>query len=124
MFHKNILIFLSLIIRLTSGLKSTDFCILKQKECKGYYDKQQQENYQIKCNPIKCNGKLSYECESNARICSLDKKECTDYYNFKFFSIHLKLTTKIQSFNKEIKYCQKKIYKLPLIRLLVIIINH
>ncbi len=31
MFHKNILIFLSLIIHLTSGLKSTDFCILKQK---------------------------------------------------------------------------------------------
>ena len=36
MFHKNILIFSCLIIHLTSGLKSTDFCILKQQECKGY----------------------------------------------------------------------------------------
>ena len=39
----------------------------------------------------------------NARICSLDKKECTNYYYFKFFTFHLKLTNKIQSFNKEIK---------------------
>ncbi len=125
MFHKNILIFLSLIIHLTSGLKSTDFCILKQKECRGYYDKQQQENYKIKCTPIKCHGKLAYECESNS-ICSVNKIECDEYrqmdsyrkiintvqtFNTKFANKHSMITNKIQSFNKEIKYCQNKYYK-------------
>ena len=46
MFQKKILIILFLTVDLTLSLKSSDFCILKQqKECKGFYNKEQ--NYQI-----------------------------------------------------------------------------
>jgi len=40
----NILIFLILTVNFSNCLKSTVFCILKQKECKGFYDKNQ--NYE------------------------------------------------------------------------------
>ncbi len=63
MFNKKSFIILCLTLHLTIGLKSSDFCSLKQQECKGFYDKQQ--NYEIKCNPIKCHGKFNYDCESN-----------------------------------------------------------
>jgi hypothetical protein len=121
MFKKKILIFLCLLFHLTFGLKSADFCILKQKECKGFYDRKQ--NYKIKCNPTKCNGKLSYDCESN--ICSKNESECDEYKNVdaywklinmiktKDIRIAPKISeaiNKIESFKKEIKDCQLKPY--------------
>ena len=57
-------------------LKPTDFCILKQKECKGFYD--EQHNYQTKCKIIqKCHGSFRFNCDSN--ICSNDKLKCKEY---------------------------------------------
>ena len=49
------LIILSLIQNLIIFyLKSTDFCLQKQQQCKGFYDKH--ENYHMKCDDesIKC----------------------------------------------------------------------
>ena len=69
-FNENIIFLFLFTLHLTLGLKSTDFCILKQKECKGYYDKYQ--NYQINCESMKCqnNNKLfKYEC-GISNICS------------------------------------------------------
>jgi hypothetical protein len=37
------------------------------------------QKYHTKCEPIKCHGKLSYQCES--KICSNNKTEC-NYYNY------------------------------------------
>jgi hypothetical protein len=122
MFNKKSLIVLFLTLHLTNGLKSTDFCIQKQNECKGFYDKH--ENYFIKCNPIKCHGKLSFDCGSN--VCSKDKTEC---YEYSQLNLYMKMLMERQTvntlvavkyltdgkqfkiFNKEIKDCAiKKIY--------------
>ena len=46
-----------LTINSTICLKSTDLCTLKQKECKGFYD--EQENYHIECNLVKCHGSFN-----------------------------------------------------------------
>ena len=52
------LIILSLIQNLIIFcLKSTDFCLQKQQQCKGFYDKH--ENYHIKCESIKCHDKYN-----------------------------------------------------------------
>ena len=77
MLNKKILVILMLKLHLTIFcLKSTEFCIRKQQECKGFYDRTQ--NYQIKCNKVKCHGTFKHECESN--ICSNNVTVCEDYY--------------------------------------------
>jgi hypothetical protein len=43
------------ILHLTISLKSNDFCIVKQQDCKGFYDKD--DNYKTKCEPVMCHGK-------------------------------------------------------------------
>ncbi len=119
MFRKNILIILCATLQLANSLKSTDFCILKQQQCKGYYDKQQ--NYQTKCNPIRCHGTFSFECGFN--ICSDKLIECNkynQYYSYmKIFQIqasnemlsvrHLKDLNNFNLFNKYIPDCKHKI---------------
>ena len=50
-----ILLLLFLIIfNLTYCMRSNDFCIPKEEECKGLYDNHHQ--YQTQCNTLKCNG--------------------------------------------------------------------
>ncbi len=56
MLNKNILIIILLGLNLTTGLKSSDFCYPKQKECKGFYDEKQ--NYKVKCNSNEMSWKI------------------------------------------------------------------
>jgi hypothetical protein len=125
MLQKSTVIVFMLALHLIYGLKSTDYCIQKQKECKGYYDNQQ--NYHTKCKPVKCNGKFSIQCGDKSNICTNQKIKCTKYDNALsfFFNIINEIKTsdplfaakylteknKIQIFNKHIKDCQNKIYK-------------
>lgn len=117
MFNKISLIFLFLILHLaiTIGLKSSNYCMLKQKKCIGFYDSKQ--NYQIKCDSIKCDGIFNYECGLN--ICSNKKSECNVYmasnvYIKKLTNIrfeHLLKKTVFKLFNEKIKDCENKSYK-------------
>ncbi len=117
MFRIISLIFLTL--NLVLSLKVTDFCVRKQKECRGFYDKNQKHHN--KCVTTKCHGQLRYECKSN--ICSKSKHECKNYidldsyiklintlniYHSKFAA---KLKNEIQIFEKNLNNCEKKIYK-------------
>jgi hypothetical protein len=122
MFNKNTLTLLFLTFNLTKSLKSIDLCILKQKECKGFYNKQ--ENYEIKCDLIKCYGKLNYRCGTN--ICSKSIIECNEYNKMTLYNkiilesktndtfmamkyLKDKLTFKL--FIKHIQICKNKIYE-------------
>jgi hypothetical protein len=122
MFNKNTLILLLLTFNLAKSLKSIDLCILKQKECKGFYN--EQENYDIKCDLIKCYGKLNYRCGSN--ICSKSIIECNEYNKMTLYNkiilesktndtfmamkyLKDKLTFKL--FIKHIQICKNKIYE-------------
>jgi hypothetical protein len=123
MFNKKYLILLFLTFHLTIGLKSTDFCILKQKKCKGYYDGL--GNYHVNCDLIKCHGKLSYNCELN--ICSKNEHDCNEYNKLQtykkilfetqsFTNImsekkYLKERNKIELFNENIHECANKTYE-------------
>jgi hypothetical protein len=122
MLNKKILFLLYLSLKLTICLKSTDFCILKQQECKGFYDNQ--HKYHIKCESIKCHGTFNNDC--GLKICSRNKFECNEYNHLrvylKLFLKHeiinpfiwdkyLKERNKIQTFKKSLKECQPKIYK-------------
>jgi len=122
MFNKKSLIILSLAFHFSIGIKSTDFCALKQKECKGYYNENQ--IYKIECNSIKCHGAFRHNCVSN--ICSNKVTECSKYNKMNtYFNIldtirsidtilyakNLNQTKKIKLFNYNIKDCNNKIYK-------------
>ena len=116
---KKVLILLFLIFNLTFALKSSNFCVPKQQECKGYYDDNQ--NYKIKCNTIKCNGLYQTKCGLN--MCSQNRNDCKE---FKRLNTYIKIKqqlkpTKIKeknntmnSFRKHIKDCKYKIYKFEL----------
>ena len=72
----NIKIFVFLLtLHLAASLKPNDFCIRKQQECKGFYDRK--HNYHTKCELIKCNGVSRNHCGFN--ICSKNKNKCIDY---------------------------------------------
>jgi hypothetical protein len=108
-----IMLFL-LIIDLTIGLKSTDFCVLKQQEYKGFYD--EKLNYQIKNESINCHGSFSYNCGAN--ICSINEIQCTKYNKYKNVTLgkyksykKLNKEKKFNSFNKHIRDCTHKTYK-------------
>ena len=122
MLNKKSLIILSLTFHFSIGIKSTDFCVLKQKECKGYYNENQ--IYKIECNSIKCHGAFRYDCVSN--ICTNKVTECSKYKKMNtYFNIlntirsidtilyakNLNQTIKIKTFNHNIKDCNNKIYK-------------
>ena len=118
MFSKKIIILLFLTVHLTLSLKPTEFCIIKQKECKGYHDKNQ--IYNTNCSLIKCHGKLKYECVSN-NLCSKNKIGCQHFVEF---DAYLKLINKLKyksakysevikemkNFKKILKECPKMIY--------------
>ncbi len=122
MFKKRSFIFLVLTLHLSLSLKSIDFCVLKQQECKGYYDKNQ--IYHIKCESIKCHGNFKYECTPN--ICSTKKNECKKYikwdtylklintiriFDSKLANLEFKKINEIKSFKKDLKDCHKKKYE-------------
>ena len=119
MFNKKSLIILCLTLHLTIGLKSSDFCSLKQQECKGFYDKQQ--NYEIKCNPIKCYGEFNYDCGLNT--CSNNLDECSKFKIMNTIAFerqpmklmlsgnHLREKNQVKLFNKQIKDCKNKVYE-------------
>ncbi len=125
MLNINTLKILFLTINLTISLKSDNFCFLKkgeeqQLECKGYYDYQQ--NYHTKCEPIKCHGKLSYQCGS--KMCSNNKTEC-NFYNYVNYYLGIlfeatilnpeldhKFTIEKRKIDLFITICQNEIYKL------------
>lgn len=104
------------LINLTNCIRTNDFCISKQIECKGFYDIQ--HKYQTECKKIKCDGKFIYECGFS--ICSINKASCHDYYlmdyhfmkNSRYAINQIRNDkTNIKSFNKNIKYCKNKIYQ-------------
>jgi hypothetical protein len=117
----NIKIFVFLLtLHLAASLKPNDFCIRKQQECKGFYDRK--HNYHTKCELIKCNGVSRNHCGFN--ICSKNKNKCIDYiyvysnlalitpaidflFALKYFEKH----KKFQLFNQKIPDCKNEIYK-------------
>ena len=116
MFNKKILIICLLKLHLALALKSANFCTLKQKVCKGYYDTKQK--YQTKCDLIECSDEtFSLKCSKD--ICSNNKTECHKYKqlnsyftNSKFSKKYFQTKMNFDTFNKNIKECNKKIYKL------------
>ena len=104
MFNKNTLILLLLTFNLAKSLKSIDLCILKQKECKGFYN--EQENYEIKCDLIKCYGKLNYRCGSN--ICSKSIIECNEYNKMTLYN-KIILESKTNDTFMAMKYLKDKL---------------
>jgi len=109
-----ILYFLILNLAIIDGLKSNDFCFLKQKECKGLYDKS--KKYQIKCNFIRCPAKFSYDCGSN--FCAKNISVCNGYNKMYLKKINPMLaakdpnkTNEIISFYKNVRACQNNIYE-------------
>ncbi len=125
MFNRVSIVFLFfLTINSTICLKSTDLCTLKQKECKGFYD--EQENYHIECHLVKCYGSFNYECDTY--ICSRNKTECDEYKRLnvhinnltnekqansdpKIAANNLKEIAKFKMFNRVIQECPIKIYE-------------
>ncbi len=125
MFKKISLIFLFLtLINLTKCLKSNDVCFQNQKECKGFYDKQ--ENYQLKCEPIRCSQKLSFQC--GLGVCTKNITECNEYNKLNLYIQnlvttktnisdtsnevkHLKERFRFRTFIKHVQICSHKIYK-------------
>jgi len=123
MLNRKILIILLLGLHLAFGLKSANFCKIKQKECQGSYDEKQK--YEIKCDLIKCFDTFKYDCGLN--VCSSNMTECNEHkklvlnekkltrldhsansiIRFKY----IKELLKFKIFKKEIQFCEKKIYK-------------
>jgi hypothetical protein len=121
MFNQKSVIILFFTFNLTTSLKTTDFCILNQQECKGFYDRK--ENYHTKCDLIKCHGnEFRHQCEFS--ICSRNKcdeyKQSTTFKNILFLrqpitpilvSSISNEKNKIKLFKENIKYCKNKLYK-------------
>ncbi len=122
MFNRKILMILFLTLHLKIGLKSSNYCFIKQQACKGFYDEKQV--YHIQCEKIKCHGQFSHDCGLN--VCSRNNTDCMKYDKFKVsmkisigrHPINSKTTNKqfeqkklFDSFNKNINDCQNKIYK-------------
>jgi hypothetical protein len=118
MLNKKILIIILLTLHSAIALRSANFCHLKQKVCKGYYDKKQK--YQTKCDLVECSDsddKLTIKCGLD-HICSSNKTECNKYKqlnsyftNSKFIKKYSKIKMNFDAFNNNLRGCQKKIYK-------------
>ena len=128
MSKKCIIIGIILLIKTILSLKSTDLCHNVEQECKGNYDSNQ--NYQIKCQNVKCFGKNGHQC--GVTKCAVNKKQCDDYTNFTYslslqklkislgkYSIqnqeqikaHEKEKTKLIIINQKIANCPSSPYK-------------
>ncbi len=122
MFNKTSLTLILLALNLTTCLIVNDFCVRKQEECKGVYDKKQ--NYKIKCNLVECYGTYSNQC-GNLRICSKNITKCDKYNQLESLmkmyleieEIYPNLVAKYKEqkknfylLNKKIKNCKIKAY--------------
>jgi len=123
MLNKKAFIIIFLTLHLTFSLKSIDYCIRKEKACKGFYD--EKGKYKTKCESTKCHGTHNFECK--LQICSINKMKCNEYNKelSKFFKLIVDLKSSANpnfaaknikeidknSFNNDIKDCQKKIYE-------------
>ena len=103
MFNNKILIILLLKLHLTISLKSTHLCMIKQQACKGFYD--ENKNYEIKCEPIKCHGAFNFTCGLN--ICSNKKSECDEINKFGSYLKYLQQAQYIYQ-STETKYLNEK----------------
>jgi hypothetical protein len=121
MYKNKILILILLTLHLAISLKTNNFCMIKQQVCNGFYDENQ--NYEIKCDSIKCHGSFNYTCGFN--ICSNKKSGCneinklnsdlkfmlkTKYIDLLANPNNLIEIKKIKSIYKEIKNCSIKDY--------------
>jgi hypothetical protein len=80
MLNRKILIILLLKLHLALALNSANFCTIKQKVCKGYYDTKQ--NYHTKCGLVECSDeRFSFKCSND--ICTNNKTECFKYKKLK-----------------------------------------
>jgi hypothetical protein len=122
MLKQKSLILILLALNLTTSLLVNDFCIRKQKECKGFYDEKQ--NYKIKCNLIECYGTQSNQCSN--RICSKNVTKCDKYNQLEsIMKMYLEIEkiypnlaakykeqkNKFYLLNNKIKDCKIKAYK-------------
>lgn len=121
MFSRYFLFYLAVFLEAYLCLKSTNFCKLIEKECKGSYDGKL--NYKVVCDAGKCIEKYPYKCEKN--ICTVDKQECEDYLDFSYFtnviakkdklkSVFLKqdyYEDKFNQFKIKIQNCTEKAYQ-------------
>ncbi len=98
MFDKKSIIFLFLALNLVFGLKSIDFCTSKQQECN--------QNYQIKCEPIKCHEPFSFNCGFN--ICARNKTKCISLTRQHFANEE---ENKIKLFKKNVLECRNQDHK-------------
>ena len=111
MLNKKIHIIFSLVLHLGIGfkitflLKPTDFCIIKQ-ECKGYYENNNNKNYQTKCESIKCKETQLFNTNCGLNICSRNLFACNEYMS----QMNSKeRRNKLKLFIEKINYCN--IYK-------------
>ena len=103
MFSKKILIICLLNLHLALALKSANFCNLKQKVCKGYYDTKQK--YQTKCDLVECSDeRFTFKCSKD--ICSNNKTECNQ-----FNILIRKQTDQYLEERKKFEICKNNIYK-------------
>jgi hypothetical protein len=122
MFNKKSFIILLLVLHITISLKSSEFCVIKQKVCKGFYDRLQK--YQIECSIKECYGKFNISCGKN--ICSSNLNKCDEINKINLYTKitnelkafdpifagkYSKERRKVYMFNKQIKYCENQIYE-------------
>ena len=124
MVNRKILFILFISIQLVFSLKSDYLCRLEQIVCKGFYDSKQQ--YKTKCKLVDCSSSFSTKCGINT--CSRNRTECQEYKKFnsyvhtwigkqaalnpKMTDMYLKERATLHAFNKDIKACKKRMYKL------------
>jgi hypothetical protein len=103
------------VISSNMSVRSKNMCLRVKNQCKGSYDTSYK--YEIECEKMTCQGKLSYNCGSD--YCALDKRSCDTIFNLMFllrsykgllmFEKELK---KYTNFIEKIGYCPVKEYSL------------
>ena len=72
---KSLLFFvLIVLISLACGLKTANFCKLRQEKCTGYYN--QHNSYEEACVKLACRDISGYDQQCGRLHCSVDKKTC------------------------------------------------
>jgi len=110
MFSKIILIILLLTLHSALALKSVNFCNLKHRVCKGFYDSKQK--YQTKCDLVECSDER-FTIKCNKDICSNNKTECNQLNILirEQAAFNSKLTGQYLEERKKFEICKNNIYK-------------
>ena len=96
MIWKTVIFILYSAFVLSNGMKSNEFCYQREKECYGSYSSDQE--YSVKCETVKCNGKHIMTCIPG--VCGVRKEVCDKFeYTVNFFD----------SIFKSIKYMNEKV---------------